>query len=74
MKALQNFTDEQLLLELVTRNTLNKGPIKTVYYGDDWLDCIIGIGSDNVANIRLSQEDFDALTLLAKEKNTELLS
>jgi len=70
VKALQNFTDEQLLFELLTRNTLGKGPEKTVYYGDDWLDCVVGVGSDNVANIRLTQEDYDALAVLAKEKNT----
>lgn len=70
MKTLQEFTDEQLLFELVTRNALNKGPIKTEYYGDDWLDCIVGVGSNNVANIRLTQDDFDALCVLAKEKNT----
>ena len=69
MKSLQDLTEEQLLFELVTRNALNKCPVKTEYYGDDWLDCTVGIGSDNVANIRLTQEDFDALAVLAKEKN-----
>ena len=71
MKSLRDFTDEQLLFELLTRNALSKAPVKTEYYGDDWLDCIIGLGSDNVANIRLTQEDFDALAVLAKEKNSE---
>lgn len=70
MRSLQDFTDEQLLFELLTRNALSKGPVKTEYYGDDWLDCTLGIGSDNVANIRLTQEDFDTLAVLAKEKNT----
>jgi len=70
MTSLQDFTDEQLLFELVTRNALTKGPTKTEYYGDDWLDCVIGVGSNNVANIRLTQDDFDALAVLAKEKNT----
>jgi len=67
MKSLQKFTDEQLLFELLTRNALSKGPVKTEYYGGDWLACVIGIGSDYVADIRLTQEDFDALAVLAKE-------
>jgi len=70
MKALQEFTDEQLLFELITRNTVGITPSNREYHADDWLDCLIRIGSGSFANIRFTQDDFDALTVLAKEKDT----
>ena len=62
---LKDFTDTELLQELLTRNNPGIAPRKTVRQGV-WFDSIIGIGNDHTASIYI---DDDALRELSKINN-----
>ena len=61
MKELSEYTDEQLLSELISRNKPSKAPSK-ISLASTALESIIGIGSDNTAFIILHDDDVIALS------------
>lgn len=54
-KNLANFSDMELLMELIQRNGFSKAPVKTLRY-DVWHECLIAIGSNETASICLTDE------------------
>lgn len=65
MFNLDDFSDEQLLMELVRRNGFQAAPKRTEYYGDGWITCTVGIGKDTSASITMDRDDLKELTVLA---------
>ena len=61
MTELSNFTDVQLLAELVKRNGAYEAPAKISLTKGEWQECLVGIGKDNTASIYI---DSDAIKLL----------
>ena len=61
MTELSNFTDVQLLAELVKRNGAYEAPTKISLAKGEWQECLVGIGKDNTASIYI---DSDAIKLL----------
>ena len=61
MTELSNFTDVQLLTELIRRNGSCEAPTKISLTKGDWKECLVGIGKDNTASIYI---DADAIKLL----------
>ena len=64
-RAIETFSDEQLLFELVRRNGFQRAAKKTEYYGDGWITSTIGIGKDASVNITMDEGDFKELSALA---------
>lgn len=58
---LSDFSDEELLWELINRHGKGKAPMKTVRYVPFW-ETIVPIGKDNVCSMILSDDDFIALS------------
>ncbi len=54
-KNLDNFSDTELLMELIQRNGFAEAPIKTERHGV-WNECLIAIGTDETASICLPAE------------------
>lgn len=60
MTSLNEFTDEQLLMELIRRNGYDDAASRVVRSGV-YYESEIGIGEDYSASLVLSQEDYTAL-------------
>lgn len=58
-----NCTDVQLLAELINRNKLAQGP-KKISFAEPHYETVVGIGSDNVAFIYLTEGDLEMLDAL----------
>ncbi len=63
MKTLETATDMELLSELLSRNNIEQGTVSSTY-SSSVRDCVIGIGNDNTATIRLHTDDIEALNEL----------
>ena len=57
---ISNFSDAELLMELVLRNGKSDAPTKTVRVGQ-WFSTLIAIGCHNVAEICLTDDAMEAL-------------
>jgi len=64
-RAIETFSDEQLLFELVRRNGFQRAAKRTEYYGDGWITSTVGIGKDTSVNITMDESDFKELSALA---------
>ena len=64
-RAIETFSDEQLLFELVRRNGFQRAAKKTEYYGNGWITSTVGIGKDASVNITMDEDDFKELSALA---------
>ena len=62
---LNEYTNEQLLFELVRRQEFQRAPSKVVYCGDGWVSCCIGIGKDTSVSITMDRDDLKDLAALA---------
>ena len=51
-KNLANFSDTELLIELIQRNGFSGAPVKTQRHGG-WNECLVAIGIDETASICL---------------------
>lgn len=58
--TLEQYTDLELLAELVRRNGRSQAPVKTIRSADH-SETIIGIGKDHVANIIMENEAAEIL-------------
>ena len=65
MNALDMFSDEQLLLELVRRHGFQQAPSRVEYCGDRWLVCTVGIGKDASTSLFMDKDDLKELAVLA---------
>ena len=61
-------TDEELLLELLSRNNLSECPGKKEFYTPH-TEAIIGIGNDDVAYIQLDNDSLKVLQDRVAENN-----
>ena len=57
---MRQYTNEQLILELIKRNGISNAPIRTIRYGDHY-QSIIAIDKDHSAHLTLTDDDFSAL-------------
>jgi len=64
-RAIETFSNEQLLFELVRRNGFHRAATQTEYYGDGWVTSTVGIGKDASVSITMDEDDFKQLSLLA---------
>lgn len=64
-RAIETFSDEQLLFELVRRNGFQRAAKRNEYYGDGWITSTVGIGKDTRVNITMDEGDFKELSALA---------
>ena len=64
-RAIETFSDEQLLFELVRRNGFQRAAKRNEYYGDGWITSTVGIGKDTRVNITMDEDDFKELSALA---------
>ena len=62
---IKNFTDTELLQELISRNKQAPAPTKTERFGV-WFESIIGIGNDNIASICIDDGALQALNKINK--------
>lgn len=62
-------TDEELLFELLSRNTPSTGP-KKVQFHEPHVDSLIGIGNDHVSNIFIASEAFEELKKRVANRNS----
>lgn len=66
--SVSNVTNEELLFELISRNTLRPAPVKKSF-GTDHHEIVIGIGNDNVAWMQIDVDSFETLKTRIKENN-----
>jgi len=62
---MDDYTNEQLLLELIRRNGTQPAPKRTEYYGDGWLTCTVGIGKDASVSLTFDKDDLAQLAIEA---------
>lgn len=59
---LKDYSDTQLLAELISRNQFQPAPTKTQRHGE-WFSSLVGIGDDETAEICLTAEAMQELGL-----------
>ena len=64
INTLNEYTDEQLLLELIKRNGHQQAPKYIEFCSTGWLVTTIGIGRDHSVSVCFDVDDLDALTKL----------
>ena len=62
-RELQNFSDEELLLELIERKGLIDSPKRRVFQRGDKV-CVVGIGEDHFADVIINENVLPVLRLL----------
>lgn len=59
-KTLADYSNAELMRELINRNGLGPAPIKTSYHGPHQ-SCIVGITPDESINVTMAQETINVI-------------